>query len=165
MEIINKEADIDNKIASRYSIVIAAAKRARQIIDGGAYDAGALNTDKAVSIAIDEIRTGKIKIFPDGSIPGEQIGSGRPARAGRGVPGVGIDETGDRSSIIDYDEGLDGYFDDDIQEGDTSDYNEGFGDSSGEFESAGYEYGEVGDDYDDGYDYGDDDGVGDGFEG
>ena len=34
MNLLNEDSDMDNKITSRYSIVIAVAKRARQIIDG-----------------------------------------------------------------------------------------------------------------------------------
>jgi DNA-directed RNA polymerase subunit omega len=66
MDIVNQNAKTDNKITSRYSIVIAAAKRARQIINGAPYDVKGARTDKAVSIAIDEIKNGKMKIFPEG---------------------------------------------------------------------------------------------------
>ncbi|MDR2167877.1 MAG: DNA-directed RNA polymerase subunit omega [Clostridiales bacterium] len=64
IEVLNKDAEVDQKITSRYSIVIAAAKRARQIVGGAAYDDMGLNTDKAVSIAINEIFQGHVRIVP-----------------------------------------------------------------------------------------------------
>ena len=68
MEILNNEnEDLDNKITSRYTIVIAAAKRARQIVNGVECDSTGVTTDKAVSIAVNEINKGKIKVLPDGS--------------------------------------------------------------------------------------------------
>ena len=71
MEILNEDKETDVKINSRYSIVIAAAKRARQIIDGAYYDEQDVMTDKAVSIAINEMLKGKIKIVPEGWEDGE----------------------------------------------------------------------------------------------
>jgi DNA-directed RNA polymerase subunit omega len=68
IEVLNKDADVDQKITSRYSIVIAAAKRARQIVGGAAYDDLGLDTDKAVSIAINEIYQGYVKIVPKGGV-------------------------------------------------------------------------------------------------
>jgi DNA-directed RNA polymerase subunit omega len=61
MDIMNNEQAMDNKITSRYSIVIAAAKRARQLIDG-AQALAAADSDKAVSVAVNEIYEGRIKI-------------------------------------------------------------------------------------------------------
>lgn len=66
MDILNKDADLDIKINSRYSIVIAAAKRARQIINGDSSDIAGVSSDKAVSIAIHEMEAGLIKIYPEG---------------------------------------------------------------------------------------------------
>jgi len=61
MEVLNKQEDIDMKVTSRYTIVIAAAKRARQLIDG---DEALCDTDsgKAVSVAINEMYEGKLAI-------------------------------------------------------------------------------------------------------
>ena len=64
IEVLNQDADIDSKITSRYSIVIAAAKRARQIVGGARHHDLGLDTDKAVSIAINEIYKGHVKIVP-----------------------------------------------------------------------------------------------------
>ena len=55
----------DPVVTSRYSIVLAAAKRARQIIDSERElidDPDA----KALSIAVEELNTDKVKILSDG---------------------------------------------------------------------------------------------------
>lgn len=52
-------------VKSRYSIVIAAAKRARQLIDGAPaliYEKGR----KPLSIAVDELYQGKVEILSEG---------------------------------------------------------------------------------------------------
>ncbi len=64
MNILNEDSDLDNKITSRYSIVIAVAKRARQIIDGAPIYSD-VPPDKAVSVAVDEMNRNRIKTFPD----------------------------------------------------------------------------------------------------
>jgi len=61
MEKINTDNLVDSKITSRYTIVLAVAKRARQIIDG-ADPLTYAPTDRAVSIAVKEMGEGKIKI-------------------------------------------------------------------------------------------------------
>jgi len=61
MEKINTDKHVDSKVTSRYTIVLAVAKRARQIIDG-ADPLTYAPTDRAVSIAVKEMGEGKIKI-------------------------------------------------------------------------------------------------------
>ena len=51
-------------ITSRYSVVIAAAKRARQLIDGATPYASP-KCDKPLSIAVEELATGKVKILSE----------------------------------------------------------------------------------------------------
>ncbi len=51
-------------VNSRYSIVLATAKRARQIIAGDVPLVEA-NGKKALSVAIEELHTGQIKIMPE----------------------------------------------------------------------------------------------------
>ena len=87
MDIVNLDADTEDMIKSRYSIVIAAAKRARQIIEGAPHDVGAGVSDKAVSVAIREIEQGKIKIYPEGLAPGEEFVINRNIRGKGGVRG------------------------------------------------------------------------------
>ena len=59
MESINTNELVSDKITSRYTIVLAAAKRARQIIDG-AHPLTYAPTDRAVSIAVKEMSEGKL---------------------------------------------------------------------------------------------------------
>lgn len=61
MDSINTNKLVDSKITSRYTIVLAAAKRARQIIDG-ANPLTYAPTDRAVSIAVKEMSEGKLMI-------------------------------------------------------------------------------------------------------
>lgn len=54
-------------VTSRYTVVIAAAKRARQLIDGDEEMADVkVDSNKPVSIAVEEIREGKIIVVPEG---------------------------------------------------------------------------------------------------
>lgn len=65
MEIMNKDSESD--VTSRYTVVIAAAKRARQLIDGDEpMTENPAYAGKPVSIAVEEIREGKIKVVPEG---------------------------------------------------------------------------------------------------
>ena len=61
MDIINTNELVDSKITSRYTIVLAAAKRARQIT-AGANPLTYAPTDRAVSIAVKEMGEGKLTI-------------------------------------------------------------------------------------------------------
>ena len=63
MRILNEDPSLDDKITSRYAIVIAAAKRARQII-GGAMPQAECSSDKALSVALNEMENRFIKIIP-----------------------------------------------------------------------------------------------------
>ena len=73
MNVMNSGSDTDNMITSRYTVVIAAARRARQIIDGSETMVY-LNSDKAVSTAVKEMHQGKVRIrlregAPDMAMP------------------------------------------------------------------------------------------------
>lgn len=48
---------------SRYTIIIAAAKRARQLVDGSQPLVDNVKVDKPVSIAVNELYNSKIKII------------------------------------------------------------------------------------------------------
>ena len=65
MNIVNGDVEEGEEpvISSRYSIVMATAKRARQII-GGEEPLVEIKQDKPLSIAIEELVEGKIKIMP-----------------------------------------------------------------------------------------------------
>lgn len=64
MKVVNKDVEEgETKVVnSRYSIVMATAKRAREIIDGAAPLVNAKNGDKPLSIAIDELNQAQIKV-------------------------------------------------------------------------------------------------------
>ena len=65
MQVVNKDVEEgETKVVnSRYSIVMATAKRAREIIDGSRPLVRAKNRDKALSVAIDELNQAKITIL------------------------------------------------------------------------------------------------------
>ena len=66
MNVVNSEVEPGEApvVNSRYSIVMATAKRARQLISGKeALVAG--KCDKPLSIAVEELNQGKIKILSD----------------------------------------------------------------------------------------------------
>ncbi|MDF2820777.1 MAG: DNA-directed polymerase, omega subunit [Clostridiales bacterium] len=67
MEIVNADTELGEEpvVQSRYSIVLATAKRARQIINGEK-PLVADDGRKALSLAIDELYRGKIKIVSEG---------------------------------------------------------------------------------------------------
>lgn len=66
MKVVNEGVEIGEEpvVNSRYSIVLAAAKRARQIIDG-AEPMQHPTCDKALSIAVAEIYNGDVKIVSE----------------------------------------------------------------------------------------------------
>ena len=55
----------DKEITSRYSLVIAAAKRARQINSGSDPLVPAKEKEKNLSVAVDELYSGKVHILSD----------------------------------------------------------------------------------------------------
>ena len=63
LEVINKDNNPETLEGSRYTIVIAAAKRARQLIDHEKPLTDNVKVDKPVSIAVNELYEGKIKII------------------------------------------------------------------------------------------------------
>ena len=66
MKVVNNNVEIGEEpvVNSRYSIVIAAAKRARQIIDG-AEPLVKSASGKPLSTAVEELYSGKVKIVGD----------------------------------------------------------------------------------------------------
>ena len=67
MSVVNKDVEPGEEpvVNSRYSIVMATAKRARQIIDGDEPLATA-KCNKPFSIAVEEVYEGKVKVIGDG---------------------------------------------------------------------------------------------------
>lgn len=70
MQVINSDAESDAEpvVSSRYSIVLASSKRARQLISGEETllddDEDDFLVDKPLSTAVKELYTGKVKILP-----------------------------------------------------------------------------------------------------
>lgn len=64
MKVVNKDVkEGETKVVnSRYSIVMATAKRAREIIDGSVPLVPVKDGEKPLSVAIDELNQGKIKV-------------------------------------------------------------------------------------------------------
>ena len=64
MQVVNEGVEIGEEpvVNSRYSIVIAAAKRARQLIDGAESEIVHPKCNKPLSIAVEELYKGKVKI-------------------------------------------------------------------------------------------------------
>ena len=69
MKVVNSEVEPGEEkiVNSRYSIVIAAAKRARQIIAGDEPMAEKKVCPKPLPIAVEELYEGKVKILPETS--------------------------------------------------------------------------------------------------
>ena len=69
MKVVNSDVEEgDTKVVnSRYSIVMATAKRARQLIAGDVPLVPAKDGEKPLSIAIDELNSGKITIIAEDS--------------------------------------------------------------------------------------------------
>ena len=61
----NVEEGATKIVNSRYSIVLATAKRARQLIDGDMALVATKGGSKPLSTAIDELNNGKIKIVAE----------------------------------------------------------------------------------------------------
>ena len=67
MKVVNKDVEegATQVVNSRYSIVMATSKRARQIIDGEIPLVDTKDGEKPLSIAIDELNSGKIKVVAE----------------------------------------------------------------------------------------------------
>lgn len=65
MDVLNSK-ESENDVKSRYTIVIAAAKRARQLIDGDEPMVEGVKVDKPVTVAVEELKQGKIEVVPEG---------------------------------------------------------------------------------------------------
>ncbi len=67
MQVVNKDTEVDEPpvVNSRYSIVLATSKRARQIIGGDTPLVPYVSGKKPLSVAIDELYQGKVKIVAE----------------------------------------------------------------------------------------------------
>ena len=67
MNVVNEDVEQGEQpvVQSRYSIVLATAKRARQIINGSEPLCDKIPCSKPLSIAVEEVYEGKVKIIGD----------------------------------------------------------------------------------------------------
>ena len=65
---IGEEPVVNSRYSSRYSIVLASAKRARQIIGGDEPLVENAKGKKPLSIAVEELYTGKVKIMGEDAV-------------------------------------------------------------------------------------------------
>ena len=67
IEVLNSEVEEGEQpvVNSRYSVVLATAKRARQIINGSEPLCDKIPCGKSLSIAVEEVYEGKVKIIGD----------------------------------------------------------------------------------------------------
>ena len=67
MKVVNSEVEPGEEkiVNSRYSIVLATSKRARQLIDGELPLVNARSEEKPLSTAIEELNEGKLKIIAE----------------------------------------------------------------------------------------------------
>ena len=63
LEVVNKGVSESEQIGSRYTIVIAAAKRARELVNHAEPMTMDYTVNKPVSIAVQELYEGRIKII------------------------------------------------------------------------------------------------------
>lgn len=125
MDTINANELVDSKITSRYTIVLAAAKRARQIIDG-ADPLTYAPTDRAVSIAVKEMSEGKLMIkVEEDMLDGNYERKLNAQNKYKGVTAVSKDDL--REDLKDKYE-PDPYALDDEEDDDADDYKEHYDD-------------------------------------
>ncbi len=67
MDVVNSDVEKGEQpvVNSRYSIVMATSKRARQIVDGEEPLVEGMEERKPLSIAVEELYQGKVKILSD----------------------------------------------------------------------------------------------------
>ncbi len=65
MKVVNSEVEEGEQpvVNSRYSIVMATSKRARQLIDGAPTPVRDAEDKKPLSVAIEELNTGVVKVI------------------------------------------------------------------------------------------------------
>ena len=68
--VVNNGVEIGEEpvVNSRYAIIIATAKRARQLISGAEPLAEKKTCPKPLSIAVEEVFESKVKIIPEGAV-------------------------------------------------------------------------------------------------
>ncbi len=92
IDVLREQEDLDESMLSRYTIIIAAAKRARQIVDGSEVLISNVKVDKPVSIAVNELYDSKIKIICHN--PDEEEARAREESAHQELSEISLDNYG-----------------------------------------------------------------------
>ena len=108
MEAVNKNSDsTEDVVTSRYSLVIAAAKRARQLIDNADSDVEDFRSKKPLSVAVEELYTGKVKILPPDEsslVDDNELLAEKFLDFAEKSEGIDLDESSDEEDPDDFDE-------------------------------------------------------------
>ncbi|MBQ9827824.1 MAG: DNA-directed RNA polymerase subunit omega [Lachnospiraceae bacterium] len=96
MKEVNSETELGDEpvVSSRYSIVIACAKRARQIIAGDEPLVEGGDSMKPLSAAVEEIYQGKVKVL---AIDDEEDVTIDLDSSGQDIMGINLDDQGEPS--------------------------------------------------------------------
>lgn len=102
MKVVNNNAEIGEEpvVNSRYSIVCATAKRARQIIDGMEPMVDFSSAEKPLSVAVDELYQGKLKILTDEETEAAEIAEKEAKEKAEAAKKIAPPLTGDISDLI-----------------------------------------------------------------
>ena len=102
MQVVNKEVEEGDSpvVNSRYSIVLATSKRARQIIDGCNPLVDSAKDTKPLSIAVAELDSGKVKILSGVENTDEDSVETEEAEAEETASEVKAEETGAETGEI-----------------------------------------------------------------
>lgn len=144
MQVVNNDSTVIGEepvVNSRYSIVIAAAKRARQIIGGDEPMIAGASGRKPLSVAVQELYEGKVKIISEDDDSGKKRYQERKQMEDlANGPGESIDEEQDES----LDKSVDGdlpveKLNADLPDGELEDLDEGLEEKLDERAAAGPE--------------------------
>ncbi len=92
LDVLSSQESLDNSMLSRYTIIIAAAKRARQIVDGSDVLVSSVKVDKPVSIAVSELYNSKIQIISHN--PDEEEAKAREESTHQELSEISLDNYG-----------------------------------------------------------------------
>lgn len=92
LEVLGTQDTLDDSMLSRYTLIIAAAKRARQLVDGSPMLIDNAKNDKPVSIAVNELFNSKIKIISHD--PDAEEAKAREERENQELSEISLDNYG-----------------------------------------------------------------------
>ena len=92
LEVLGTQDTLDDSMLSRYTLIIAAAKRARQLVVGSPMLIDNAKNDKPVSIAVNELYNSKIKIISHD--PDAEEAKAREERENQELSEISLDNYG-----------------------------------------------------------------------